>query len=430
MMNTQRRHSPADPGQRALAHWAMAQREAGLAPAPVQELEPQRGGIIEGYLAHWGHFNQHNERFIRGAFAKAIRERLLEPAQARIEFNVYHAGGFFTSMTPDTHAGVPLELIEDERGLRAVTRVVGHDSTEAGRRIWALITEGALTGFSIEFNPMRSTFQLLDPEQYRLEELGSPEMADWLLPCVGREVALTGYALVPQPSDDEARVDQIRSVLRHMGRVQVPGHTFTSTPEDNMKNKAAAAPPAANRAQEGCDPEKMPREEPATEEGAAPEQSDMGARMDAMEERMGAYEARMQAMEDRMGPPPKDDDEEPEEAAPPKEEDARGALEFGAALPVGSTLTLTAEDAGWLYDLHRAAPERFAAIKARLVAPSQSAAPAEQPKARTNPWSQPAEQPAEQPQAETDAELRARALREAGGDKVKAHQIYKRLKGL
>jgi len=99
--------------------------------------------VIRGYLVKWGHKNMYNEVFVKGAFAKSIRERGAESqAKYKITFLWQH----------NQHDPLALfkVLREDEYGLYFETEPLD-DVPNADRTI-KQIASGTLNQFSVGFD--------------------------------------------------------------------------------------------------------------------------------------------------------------------------------------------------------------------------------------------------------------------------------------
>lgn len=103
-------------------------------------------GIIRGYLATWD-IDRGNDRFVRGAFADAIREHTEKGRQIRMKSNHKKLIG-----------GFPIEKVfEDEKGLF----VEGHINlgVQKGKEVYLLAKQGVLTDMSIGWSPEEVTFE-------------------------------------------------------------------------------------------------------------------------------------------------------------------------------------------------------------------------------------------------------------------------------
>lgn len=166
------------------------------------EIEPQKAGVVEGYAALFGKFNQHNDLYLPGCFAEAIKERHERPDGSRLTVNWMHEG--------ERTCFVPLEVREDETGLWTVAQLVDHEG--ANRDIWRALEARAVTGLSIEFNPWKTDQRWLGPSEYKMEDLGTPDDF-WFAPRAMQKVALLGWGYVDHPSADDARVKEVRRIL-------------------------------------------------------------------------------------------------------------------------------------------------------------------------------------------------------------------------
>lgn len=99
--------------------------------------------IVEGYSVIWGSRNMHGEKFVKGAFAKSIRE------------NGPNSGATYEIKFTNRHGNALArfsELREDNIGL--YFRTLPLDNITAGDEVIEQIRTGTLNNFSVGFNPI------------------------------------------------------------------------------------------------------------------------------------------------------------------------------------------------------------------------------------------------------------------------------------
>lgn len=119
----------------------------------------------------------YRERFVKGAFHRSIQER-----GRKIRLLAMHDGRSFP-------IGMPESLIETDEGLKVAFRI---SDTTSGNDALALVRDGAVSGFSVGFVPIRSR-QAVDGVVERLE------------------ASLREVSLVAEPAYEGAQVAGIRS---------------------------------------------------------------------------------------------------------------------------------------------------------------------------------------------------------------------------
>ncbi|MGW5141688.1 HK97 family phage prohead protease [Nocardia beijingensis] len=123
-----------------------------------------------------GYGAPYREKFLPGAFTRSLSER-----GRKIRLLAMHDGRSFP-------IGMPEQLLETPEGLKVAFRV---SPTTAGNDALALVRDGAVTGFSIGFKPIRS------------------RQVDGVV--VRAEAALIEVSLVAEPAYEGAQVAGIRS---------------------------------------------------------------------------------------------------------------------------------------------------------------------------------------------------------------------------
>jgi uncharacterized protein len=140
--------------------------------------------LVEG----WWFEDSYREVFRRGAFAKTITDRT-----AKLPLLAHHDA----RENPLGAAGEG-SLVEEEDGLHAMFEL---SDTQAGREAATLARDGAISGLSIGFEPVKST-------TYTGDDAGE----EGTIPLVERnEVKLWEVSLVNFPAYDVARVSDVRS---------------------------------------------------------------------------------------------------------------------------------------------------------------------------------------------------------------------------
>ena len=140
-------------------------------------------GTFSGYASLFGRVDLGNDRVVRGAFAKSIRDR----GAAGIRMLFQH--------NPDKPIGVWQEVREDGRGLWVRGRIVKDISN--GAEVLSLMRSGAIDGLSIGFKTRRAR---------RHKTTGVREILDadlW-------EISVVTFPMLP-----EARVSQVKRAGPH-----------------------------------------------------------------------------------------------------------------------------------------------------------------------------------------------------------------------
>jgi HK97 family phage prohead protease len=138
--------------------------------------EDLANGIVEGYAVRWGVPNEYREVFIKGAFAKSIRENGPgSGANYELKFLYQHS------------QGDPLSLFEwikeDEYGLRFRTKPL--DKIDTADKALIQLRSGTLNNFSIGFD-------------YIWEQMEYDEKNEWI---VMKEARLFEISVVSIPAD-------------------------------------------------------------------------------------------------------------------------------------------------------------------------------------------------------------------------------------
>lgn len=165
-------------------------------------------GLVRGYASL---FNArltdcaHNEIFQPGCWSRSIHDLHTEPVSkgepSRVSVNWGHDWG--------TPFAIPTLITEDAKGLYTEARVKLYGSGEVNADRWAQVRAGLVSGLSVEIDPSRSKFDLLDEVEARA--LGYE--GDWnpyMPPRRWTSVYLLGWAYVLVPSMAGARVTEVR----------------------------------------------------------------------------------------------------------------------------------------------------------------------------------------------------------------------------
>ncbi len=151
-------------------------------------------GELEGYGAVFGNEDSHGDVILPGAFASALAQH--KSAGTMPTMYVEHGPVLGGSTLPD---GVWTEMVEDKKGLRVKGRISALD-TDHGRRIRALVGDGALKGLSIGYRVGAGNAIIG-------KKAGEPRRQ---IKALDR---LFEVSLVTAPSNSRAQVDSIKTVL-------------------------------------------------------------------------------------------------------------------------------------------------------------------------------------------------------------------------
>ncbi len=147
-------------------------------------------GEFSGYGAVFGNIDSHGDVIEPGAFHGSLQQ--WEAKGALPAMKLMHG----SAANPFTGSDLPLgkwkAMREDERGLYVEGKLSGMD-TDRGRYHYALMQDGALSALSIGFRPVRHTN-------------GTGNIKRRL-----QSVHLAEVSLVPEGSNDDARITDIKS---------------------------------------------------------------------------------------------------------------------------------------------------------------------------------------------------------------------------
>lgn len=100
-------------------------------------------GIVEGYAAVWGTVDSYDSTFMRGCFSKTLSER-----GGRVKVLWNH--------DEDEVIGIPLEIKEDDKGLRVRLRLIL--SVPKAADVFELVKAGAVDTFSFGFRTIKDAY--------------------------------------------------------------------------------------------------------------------------------------------------------------------------------------------------------------------------------------------------------------------------------
>lgn len=153
----------------------------------------EKSGEFSGYGAVFGNIDTHGDVIEPGAFKESLAEWGVRGAFPAMKMMHGSAANPFTGS--DLPIGVWTDMREDAKGLRVAGKLSGLN-TDRGRFNYALMQDGALNGLSIGYKAIR------------LSRSTSPQIKRSLATLKLMEVSL-----VPQGSNDQALVTDIKSIL-------------------------------------------------------------------------------------------------------------------------------------------------------------------------------------------------------------------------
>lgn len=110
------------------------------------EIKAGADGVIEGYGSVFGNVDSYGDIVVAGAFERTLAEA---KAEGRLPAMLWQHN-------PDEPIGVWTEMRQDKRGLVVKGQVAM--TTQRGREAFELIKMGALSGLSIGYSTVKSTF--------------------------------------------------------------------------------------------------------------------------------------------------------------------------------------------------------------------------------------------------------------------------------
>jgi len=172
-------------------------------------------GLIKGYASVFEVFDFHNEKTVKGAFKRSIKEDFRGLDVPKIKVLSQH------NWTQPI--GLPVALMEDTAGLYFEAEISGNADNLPAKAMRALMSEGLVDGVSIGYRIRPGGIVELGEKDFDITQLRGPT---WLWPCKLTDLLLMEFSPVTFPSNWEARLEVVKS----MGRVQAPGHRFARLP--------------------------------------------------------------------------------------------------------------------------------------------------------------------------------------------------------
>jgi hypothetical protein len=149
-------------------------------------------GSFAGYGAVFGNVDAHGDMIMPGAFAESLAERKAasRPVPMHLMHRIFGGDGL--------PVGVWTKVEEDAKGLKVEGKISGMN-TDAGRRVFELVRDGALAGLSIGYKVRTNG------ASYG-KKAGEPKRTL-------KSVSLHEISLVDDPSNALTRVDEIKAAL-------------------------------------------------------------------------------------------------------------------------------------------------------------------------------------------------------------------------
>ncbi|MDR1465433.1 MAG: HK97 family phage prohead protease [Oscillospiraceae bacterium] len=177
----------------------------------LDEDQPQaEAGVFAGYGAVFGNVDSGGDVIEPGAFTETLKD------PSRVKILALHSDTWLP-------IGVPIELFEDERGLRIVAKI---SDTALGRDVRVLLRDGVLNELSIGYEPV----------VWEIDECGVRHLKQVTL----WEVSVVTWAMNDQAviSDYKALADDTRRDMKE-GR-KISGKRITALKEASVAMKTAA----------------------------------------------------------------------------------------------------------------------------------------------------------------------------------------------
>lgn len=152
-------------------------------------------GWIEGYANVFGIVDHQDERVVKGAFAKTIKERV---AAGRVKLMAVHLA--LGGDTPDV-IGTVTEAKEDDRGLWIHGELAGTERTRETKR---LVSEGHINHMSIGYRPLE--WEFVNEGGKTIVEL--------------KEIALDEVTLTPLPANEESAITAAKTAAEAVSKLQ------------------------------------------------------------------------------------------------------------------------------------------------------------------------------------------------------------------
>lgn len=147
-------------------------------------------GEFSGYAAVFGNIDTHSDVIQPGAFTQSLAEWGTLGKMPAMKLMHGSSANPFTGS--DTPIGVWKTMREDQKGLYVEGKISGVN-TDKGQYFYQLMADGALAGLSIGYKAVKASRGTIPAIKRNLEVLNL------------REVSLVG-----DPSNDRARIDQIK----------------------------------------------------------------------------------------------------------------------------------------------------------------------------------------------------------------------------
>lgn len=170
------------------------QPDFSLAPAEFKFADTA-AGTFSGYGAVFGNVDSHGDLIVPGAFKDSLAERKAQGR--RVPLHVMH-GIYGGDGLP---AGVLNSVEEDDKGLRIEGKISGATTTDAGRRLYELLTDGGFGGFSIGYSVKKNG-------AVYGQKPGEPKRTL-------KALNLGEISLVDDPSNPQAVVNEMKRLARN-----------------------------------------------------------------------------------------------------------------------------------------------------------------------------------------------------------------------
>lgn len=239
------------------------------AMAPIDVHFQAKEGIIEGYTSLFNVFDHYNEVIRPGAFARSIEEDFNGLEVPRIKTLLMHRWS--------QPIGLPTIMREDSTGLYIEARIT--ESTDEGRKAFALASEGLMDGLSIGFYRRKGGWRELGEDEFDPEELPG---SIWWWPTELTDLRVVEFSLVTFPANWGSRVEATRSLERLVVRgwrpeveempELLPEQRSLPEPEETETKdvEPEAEEPEAKAAEDQVETKGAPEPEAEPEEKGAP----------------------------------------------------------------------------------------------------------------------------------------------------------------
>lgn len=208
----------------------MRDLEIFVAPTEFKFSGNEQLGEFEGYGSVYGILDSHKDVIVKGAFDESLAEHARNGTMPGlyVEHSAYEPGG------DPLPVGVYTEMKSDEIGLKVKGRISALD-TDHGRRVYALMRDGALKGMSIAYGVPAGGARMGKKQ-------GEPRRTL-------TKINLHSVDIVRDPSNNAARIQELKSKFRqHLKDAGGPGdpndldeETFDGPDvEDAIESLAAA----------------------------------------------------------------------------------------------------------------------------------------------------------------------------------------------